>query len=113
MSSDKQNATVFAGDDAILNVAITDENGVALDLTGCTLEWAMAPFGGATALTTKTVANGGITVDAPGTGVASIFLTHTDTAGLSGKMWHQLVVTDGDGMISTVMSGTLTFIPRT
>lgn len=112
MSVDKQNATIYAGDDAVLSIAIVDENGKPLSVSGASFAWILAASAGATATLSKTLSSG-IVVTHALSGYVSVNISHTDTTGLLGPMWHQLVMTDGSGDVSTVTTGTLTFVGRT
>ena len=111
MSADKQNATIYAGDDAILSISIVDENGKPLSISGSSFIWTLAAMAGSTAVLSKTL-SGGIVVTHALSGYLSVNITHTYTTGLVGPMWHQLVMTDGSGNVSTITTGTLTFIAR-
>jgi hypothetical protein len=112
MSADKQNVQVYEGDFASLIVTIKDEVGVALPLTGYAAAWIMAAAPGGRAILTKTIGNGGITIQDAVGGVLSILLTSADTANV-GQFWHQLVLTDQSGIVSTVTTGTLALKART
>lgn len=114
MSMDQQDVTVYLGDDSILTVAVTNESGQALDVTGASFAWLIAQYAGMPALVSKSTASGGISVTAPTTGQVQITVTHADTSSLgAGVFWHQLVMTDSSGDVSTVMTGTFTVTLRT
>lgn len=112
MSSDSQNATVYAGDDLVLNISITDENGKSLSVVGAAFVWTLAATAGATPAVTVTSAGGGIVLTNALSGWIKVTVLHTATTGLSGAMWHQLVMTDVNGNVSTITTGTLTFKVR-
>lgn len=112
MAADSQNFSVYAGDDAIINTSIVDENGKPLSLIGSTFIWTLSPAAGGAAVVTKTL-GGGITLTHPASGALAIQVGHADTAGLVGAMWHQLVMTEPNGSVSTVTTGTITFKVRT
>lgn len=113
MSSDRQNATLYAGDDAILSVKVVDEFGKPLSLDGTDFSWSLSKTAGSTAVLTKTTAaGGGVVLTHPLSGMLTVNIDHADTLGLLGSMWHQLVMTDVNGAVSTVTTGTLTFKAR-
>jgi hypothetical protein len=112
MSADRQNVTVYAGDDVILAVLIKSEAGVPLAINGASFVWKLAPTAGGQPTLTKTSADD-ITITNAAIGSVSVLIRHTDTVGFSGSMWHQLVMTDSAGRVSTVTTGTMTFTKRT
>jgi hypothetical protein len=105
VARENQNFELFAGDDAILRVTVTDEDGDALDITGMTVDWALVRKVGDTPILTKETGGGGITLTTPASGILDIALTDANTSDLSGNYWHQVVLTDGSGNISTVTIG--------
>ena len=111
MSADCQNVTLYAGDDAAFGVPVLDETGAPLPLIGASFAYTIATDEGETALVTKTVGNG-VTVTDPANGLLTIAIGHADTLTFLGPMWHQLVMTDASGDVSTLMTGTLTFKAR-
>jgi hypothetical protein len=112
MSVDRQNVTIYAGDDLIMAVMIKSETGGPLAITGTNFVWTLAAKAGGQPVLTKTNADD-ISITNAAIGAVSILLRHGDTNGLSGPMWHQLVMTDGSGRVSTVTTGTITFTTRT
>jgi hypothetical protein len=107
MALNNQNAYLYAGDNAVLNYAITDESNNPLNLTGASLTYIIAAHDGAAAIITKTTADGGITVTNAAGGLLSVSLASADTTNLSGMLWQQLVMTD-----ATLSTGTITFEQR-
>lgn len=108
MTETAQDATIYAGDDAVLRFSLTDANGDALDVTGYTFAWAMRGAGGAVALS-KATGDGIAVVGAASAGVVDVTLTHADTADLA-PIGHpyQLEGTDGSGNVSTLAEGIIT-----
>lgn len=104
MSADKQNVTLYAGDDCILAYTIVDETGEALPLAGASLVWTLGRQPAGPTIVTKTNANG-ITITNAAAGQVSVLVSHADTVGLTGTLWHQLVLTDVAGSVSTVATG--------
>lgn len=116
MSADRQNVTLYSGDDCILAISIVDETGVALNVTGATFVWSLARTAGTPAILTKTSAGGGVVITNATTGAVQVTLTHNDTAASSVppfQYWHQLVMTDPSGNVSTVTTGYITVRART
>lgn len=111
MAITKQNVKTYAGDDVIINVSITDETAAPLDITGATFAYVIAGDEGGTAIVTKTV-GAGIVVTSALTGLVSIHVSHTDTSGLLGAYWHQIVMTDTGGNLSTITTGEIVFRSR-
>jgi hypothetical protein len=101
MTLANQNLEMYAGDTNNISVSITDHDGAPLNLTGAAIEYK------AGASLTKTVGVGITITDAPG-GICRIEIDPIDTAALSGYYYHQLVVTNVGGDISTVLTGILT-----
>jgi hypothetical protein len=112
MSADCQNVTTYAGDNIVLNFTVVDENGNALNLTGATFAYSLAPDEGDVAVLVKSSATVGISVTSAVTGLLSVTILNTDTPLLLGPMWHQLVMTDASGNVSTLMTGIITFKAR-
>lgn len=102
-----QNDTGFAGDDKVLEIDVT-EDGVAMDITGLTIEWRLARRLHETSVLTKTVGSG-ITITNGVGGIFQVALSDTDTANLIGDYYHQAYVTDGSGNLVTVTEGIITF----
>lgn len=113
MALNNQNAVVYAGDNAALNYAITDETNNPLNLTGASLTYTISVVDGSAAIITKSTSGGGVTItNAPG-GLLTVFLTAADTINQQGELWQQLVMTDTNGVVSTLSTGTITFELRT
>jgi hypothetical protein len=113
MALNNQNAYLYAGDNAFLNYAITDESNNPLNLTGSSLTYVIAANEGGAAIVTKTTANGGINVTNAAGGLLTVSLVSADTTNLSGMLWQQLVMTDVNSVVTTLSTGTITFEQRT
>ena len=102
-------SSMYSGDTVSIAVTVTDSTtGAAVNLTGASMTWALATAPGATALVTKTSADGDITVGGAGSNVATVALEPTDTATLTAGVYtHELQVTDGGGNVYTVYQGRL------
>lgn len=100
--------TVIAGDDAILDVAVTDDTtGDAVDLTGAHL-WFMVKAdpddADDDAAVSKETGDGIEFVDAD-EGTATVTLDAADTIALLGAFYWELQLRDGTGLIRTLASG--------
>lgn len=103
-----QDYELVAGEDKTITVPVTDINGVAINLTGASLEWsvktAMDAASDSITLTTGT-SPGGIVVAAPTSGVAVITLASASTSALLGGYYHDLRVLDSATHKTTVLKG--------
>lgn len=112
MAADRQNFTLYVGDDAMLDVAIVDENAAPLPLDGASFVWTLSRQVGSKALITKRTGNG-ITITDSAHGAVQIAVSHNDSVLLPpGAYWHQLVLTDAVGLVSTVTTGYVTILNR-
>jgi len=109
MTSEAQNFEMYAGEDKILTVTVTDAAGDVVDLTDASIEWVMKRTADdTTALVTKTLADG-ITCASPATGVFTVTLEAADTEELGGASYlHEAEVTDAGDNVSTVTRGVVT-----
>lgn len=104
-----QNIDVYAGDSKLLQVTVTDEAGNALDISGCTIKWAIVR--GRTKMVEKISPNN-ITLDDPSNGVYSIKVVPNDTVDLPpGTYYHESIVIDVFGNVTTVFKGNLKVLP--
>lgn len=102
-------SSMYSGDSVSIACTVTDSaTGAAVVLTGASMSWALATSPGATALVTKTSADGDITVGGAGSNVATVALEPADTATVApGVYTHELQITDGSGNVYTVYQGSL------
>lgn len=107
-----QSLRMHSGDSKTLDVTVKNTAGAVVDLTSFTATWeasvlnADGSFAASPSITKSTVS--GITItDAEG-GELQIVLQPSDTDSLTGDFYHELELTSGGGVISTVMTGKLT-----
>lgn len=110
MTEVDQNFILYVGDDKLLRCTIYDgpvEDGVVKNIAGASIVWGMyIAAGSGVTLSYSTSDNIAIT-DGPG-GVFEVSIPHEDTDDLAtGWYMHEAEVTDGDGNISTVFTGTI------
>lgn len=113
MAETGQDAVIYAGNNASLNLTLTDAAGEPIDLTGATLEWGWAPRDATAATLTKSsTASAKIDItDAEG-GLATVFIVPADTAALTGCEYrHEVRITDATGAVETLLTGIVTIRP--
>lgn len=105
MTVTNQNIIIYRGNDAELDIPITDVNGDGYDLSGaCNLYYVIEFEPGSGSVLRKT-SGSGITVSGS---VATIVLTDTDTYALMpGNYCHSLLIVDSSNLVSTAMTGNL------
>jgi len=97
--------SMYSGDSKSLAITITDSDGVAVDLTGATVKYAIAASATATTkLVSKQTGGLGITT---ASNVATVPLVPADTASLAGIYYQECEVTDTSGNVSTALVGTV------
>lgn len=96
--------TMVAGDARDIEIPVADETGAALNLAGYTVRWGLFNMAGAKLLE-KTLAAGGVVVDAPSSGVILVPLEPLDTSGKAGLFRHECEITDGNSKPYTVAQG--------
>lgn len=104
------NFEAVTGDHFNLNLAFTDANGAAVNISAyqsikCTLKTHPGLADGATGVVTKTasVTNGA-------GGLATAAFTPSDTASLVGSYFYDVQYVDGSGTVKTAMTGVITFV---
>lgn len=98
MTAINQNFSIFAGNTKSITVTVDD----AASLTGATIEFNIKKNENSNAILTKTnVSVSGNTI--------TITLNPTDTENFSGSYYHECVLTDQYGNVSTLSVGTITF----
>lgn len=113
MTRTNQDFTIQKGDDETLEITVGDGSGGSKDLSGASIDWGLRKYPDGQDLISKSVSGGGITItDEPG-GVFEVDLDPSDTNSLeidgrSGDFYHEAVVTDSAGNVSTVTTGTAT-----
>lgn len=111
MAARNQNFQMHKGDTRTVTVAVVDDDDIAVDLTGATVKWAVANTPTSATLISKQTGGLGISVtDAVG-GVFVITILPADTSSLRARTYyHEAQVTDGSGVVSTVLTGKLKLI---
>lgn len=100
--------TLYAGDDKLLTVTVTDGEGEPVDLTGAQkIRWQLGKGPGKTPIVEKALGQGIEVTDGPG-GIFTVTLDSADTEALKGSYYHEAEVIDEDGNVSTVLTGTVT-----
>jgi len=86
-----------------------DGDGDPIELTGKTFEWKLAPYGqkNYVALTKEDD-----DFTSPDSITKQLLLAEEDTENLSGKYFHQLIITDADGTIYRPGQGIITIISK-
>lgn len=109
-----QNFEIVSGNDKQLNVTVLDEDGVAVDITGATIVWAVAINEKSKSTIFQYTSPTNITITAATAGKFRIDVQDTDTEPLSiGRIntnyYHEARMLAG-GEKSTVMIGTMTVL---
>lgn len=96
--------TIKVADDYSKTLTITDADGAAVDITGCTLTFHLRAPGATTDAIDPAPT---LALTTPGSGIATLALTDTQTATLTGGRTYRYEVsmTDGTGLISTPVEG--------
>lgn len=104
MAARGQDFEMFSGEQKELAIAITDDAGAAVDLTGVTVRWSLARTARSAPLIEKVTGDGIVVTDAAG-GACTVTLVPADTEALEGDYYHEAEVTDGAGRPTTVLHG--------
>lgn len=117
MAQTNQNDTFYANNIRVLEFTLTDEDAEApLDLTGCTVRWALSAllidgsYDTTPVLRKDSVTAGGIVVENASAGTLRVEIEAADTADLSGRYYHELEVLDAAGDPVVVSTGYLTIL---
>lgn len=110
MTEIDQDFTIYSGNDATLEIAITDSdnNDLPLSLSQATIVWVLYDDNTGIVLVTKTSAdNTQIAVTNVSGGLIEVYLKEADTENLVPTIFygHQVSVTDTNGYESTVLEG--------
>jgi hypothetical protein len=108
--------TYVAGDSAVLEVTIENQDGTVRDITGYTAEFALAEYAGADSLVTKSTSDGITIVDGPN-GRLNVKLDAGDTSELGDydgeDYYYEVELTDVSGSVVTVVTGQWTIQANT
>lgn len=110
-----QNFDIVSGNDKELNVTVLDEKGIAVDLTGSTIVWAVAINEKSKSRIFQYTSPTNITVTDAIAGKFRIDVQDTDTEALSiarikTDYYHEARVTSAAGKKTTVLIGTMTVL---
>lgn len=120
MAKTNQNDTFYAKNTRVLEFTITDDENedapsAPLDLTGCTVQWALSRINSSGSYSSTPVLRkdsallGGVVIDSdPSTGVVRVNIDPDDTEDLVGKFYQELEVVDSTNNPVVVATGTLT-----
>lgn len=113
MTETNQNVSMFAGDTKHLETTVTDDAGAAKTLGGATIRYAMATSPQDEAVVSKaTPDDAEISIDSPSEGVFTIHLDPADTEALTATTYyHEAEVTDSQGNVATVFTGSVSIRP--
>jgi hypothetical protein len=109
-----QDFSIYAGDDQNIAVTIKNRDGSNMNITNVTeLQWVIKRFSlSADPIITKLLSEAEIIKTDATNGGARIVLLSADTQSVyPGPYYHELRVSDENGFISTVMTGTVTILP--
>lgn len=97
---------MFQGNNRVVNLRIVDPTGEAVNLLDCAIEWVLCKNRYSTPLVTKAA-----TISDAASGECVIDLVPADTENLSGDFYHEAKLTDADGNVTTVVTGSVIIIP--
>lgn len=110
MTEVNQNFVLFVGDDKVIRCTVYDglvADGEVKNIAGASIVWGMYVAAGSGTTLTKSTSDGITITDGPN-GVFEVALGHDDTVDLAAGWYaHEAEVTDSDGSISTVFTGTI------
>lgn len=107
MAATGQDFTLYVGNDAALEFALLDAAGDALDITGASFAWGMAPrFTGTATLDKNSGSPSEFDITDAAGGLLTVHIQATDTLEMDpGVYRHELRMTDSTGEIETVATG--------
>lgn len=110
MTNTNQDFSIREGEDAVVAITITDENGTPIDLTNYTLKWQAARSRKqVTPLIEKTDdTGGGLVVTDALNGELDLVLDSIDTEGIVGSLYHEMAILDVDDKLKVVLTGIMT-----
>jgi len=99
----------YRANDMLLRVAVQDDSGAPVDLTGCDLLFILRDRAGK--LLASKRRDAGITITDLTGGLLEVALTHIDTTVTDEICWCELAMADVEGHRYTILTGTITFAP--
>jgi hypothetical protein len=104
---ERKNVRLTAGDSKTIRVDTGD------DLSGTSVDYAVADERGGSEQFRKQSGGFGITITDEANGIFEIYLDPSDTDALRGGYWHEAEYEDADGDVTTVFSGQFIVRPDT
>lgn len=104
------NFSMYSGDTRRVRVTVVDTNGDPVDLTGSSITWSLSSDSTATGsqAITYTLSDNVALIDAVN-GIFEVTIVPAATASITGdKRYHEAELTESDGTVTTVMTGTIT-----
>ncbi|WJJ55284.1 hypothetical protein QB910_000040 [Dabrowskivirus KKP3916] len=108
MALQNQNFEMWAKDTVVLQVTVTDDNNLPIDLSNMQITWVL--FKGTSSYANKTIGNG-IAVTDVNNGVFQVTIQPSDTVNLTGLFNHECYIMDQYNNQSTVLTGIATIHP--
>lgn len=102
---------MHSGDTRRVRVTVEDSAGDPVDLTSSSISWSFSSDNTATGsqVVTYSLGSGIALIDAVN-GIFEITIAPADTASVTaGKRYHEAELTESDGTVTTVVTGTITF----
>jgi len=105
--------TLKRGDDWVLSVALTDNNGDPVSLSGCSVRMDVrAGYDSATATLSASTSGGEITIDDPASGVFVVRFVDTVTSEVEpGRYLTDVEITWADGSVTSSETWQITVLP--
>lgn len=105
--------SMYAGDDKILQVTVRDLVGTTVDITDFTeIRWALSKSVGRQPPILEKVLSAGVEIISGGVGRFDVTINSADTESLRhGDYYHEAEVINEDGLVATVLAGTVTILP--
>jgi hypothetical protein len=101
------NSVLVQQNDAVIKYTVTDQDGVAVNLTSATIKWSIRRNLQTAAALTKTTSSGISITNAAG-GIFEVTLTNTDTTGLTGTYTMEAIITDAAAKVYTITNTDMT-----
>lgn len=106
MVKPNQNFSMYQGETKNLVVTVIKEDGTALNLTGCSVTWALQRGSSGNNLITKSTPNQ-IAISG---NILTVQLIPSDTTSLNGTFSHECKMTDTNGNVSELFTGIATIM---
>jgi Ethanolamine utilization protein EutJ (predicted chaperonin) len=100
--------TIYSGDSRTLSISVLNKSGLAVDISGSTIKWALIQNGTSILTYDNTTSSSGITITSGSGGTFSISIDNDDTTDLNGIYTHEARVTDSGGNSAIVFEGNFT-----